>query len=142
MLKNKKIEKLKAKEQGVSLYLAIVILAVLLGVSFGLSSILVGQIKITRGMGDSVVAFYAADTGIETELYNNSPTGTSYSGYLDLDGDGGGLPGDCPDTLQDSDDACYKVSVLAPGPDCDALNLCIKSVGVYKNTERAIEVVK
>jgi len=35
----------------------------------GVSLIIVSQMKMMKGMGDSVVAFYAADTGIERALY-------------------------------------------------------------------------
>ena len=55
-------------QKGVSLYLAVIIMLILLAIALGVSTILVGQIKTIRGMGNSVSAFYAADTGIETEL--------------------------------------------------------------------------
>jgi hypothetical protein len=64
--KNKTIEK------GVSLYLTILILVILLAISLGISTILSGQLKMIGGIGKSVVAFYAADTGIEEILYNDN----------------------------------------------------------------------
>ena len=57
--------------KGVSLYLAVVIMAILLAIVLGVSAILVSQIKIIRGVENSVIAFYAADTGIEDILYPN-----------------------------------------------------------------------
>jgi len=76
-------------QKGVAIYLAIVVMFVLLSIGVGLSTILVGQIRTIAGIGDSVVAFYAADTGIERELReNNTPPFGPYSSYIDLNGDG------------------------------------------------------
>jgi len=109
------------KQDGVSLYLAVIILAVLLAISLGLSSILISQIKIIRGMEESVIAFYAADTGIEIELYQQNLPPFSYSGSLG--------------------DATYFVVGVVRGVDgCDAPRFCIKSKGVFGKTQRAIEV--
>jgi len=97
-----------------------------------------------KGIENSVIAFYAADTGIEEEIKyiykDNNPTsiGISYSNLLDLDGDGGSVT-DCPSDLSDSDDACYKITILAPAS-CGATNGCVQSLGVYKGTQRAIQV--
>lgn len=55
--------------KGVSLYFSIAIMAILLAIALGISTILIGQIKVIKGMGDSVAAFYAADTGIERVMY-------------------------------------------------------------------------
>ncbi len=59
---------LKKSQKGITLFLVIVILAVVLAVAMGLGTLLVGQLKMIRGMGDSVKALYAADTGIEKIL--------------------------------------------------------------------------
>lgn len=109
----------KISQKGVSLYLALLIMAVLLSIGLGISSILFGQIKIIRGIGDSVVAFYAADTGIEEVLYR----GGAVSGNLE-------------------NGASYSTRVLAPGPDCTATNYCIISKGSFKETKRAIEIIR
>ena len=142
-------------QKGVSLYLAVIIMLILLAIALGVSTILIGQIKTIRGMGNSVSAFYAADTGIETELKkifkDNNPTDfgvvNSYSGFLDLDGDGIPDPnGNCPDDLLlDDGNACYEVCIVAPGSSecgteaCSASLRCIRSKGFYKGTSRAIE---
>jgi len=60
----------KNYQKGVSLYLALMIMFILLAIGLGVSLIIVSQMKMIRGMGDSVIAFYAADTGIEHSLYN------------------------------------------------------------------------
>jgi len=109
-------------EKGASLYLAFMMMTVLLVIAFGMSAILFGQMKIIGGMGDSVIAFYAADTGIERALYENATP---------------------PQTFSDSiGGASYNVSVISPGSDaCPSdVNYCIKSIGIYKETRRAIQV--
>jgi len=107
------------KSKGVSLYLALMIMAVLLALALGISTILFGQMKMIRGMGDSVSAFYAADTGIERALYE----GGSVSGELE-------------------NGARYEVQILSPGPDCPGVNYCLKSLGTYKEIKRAIEIIR
>ena len=59
---------IKKHETGSALYLTIVIMALLLAIALGLSAIIVGQLRLIRGMGYSVVAFYTADAGIEKTL--------------------------------------------------------------------------
>lgn len=120
-MKNKNLNSQKGT-QGVSLYIAFMIMSVLLVIAFGMSTILLGQMKMIRGMGDSVIAFYAADTGIERELLEENAIGTSYSGSLD--------------------GTSYDVSVISPGSEgCPlGVNYCIKSVGIYKETRRAVQV--
>lgn len=142
--------KLKDSQKGISLYLAIVILVVILAIAMGLSTILVSQFKIIAGMGNSVKALYAADTGIEQALVDvvawedsggASVPPSSYSGNLD--------------------NASYEVEIVccqggscqlglgefncpsgfSIDPDnCEATYLCVRSRGTYKDTQRAIEV--
>jgi len=108
------------KQKGVSLYIAIMIIAVLLAIVLGTGAILFGQLKIIRGMENSILAFYAADSGIEKVLMNrNNP--------LPFNGDS--------ERLDNS--ARYEITVLvAPAP----YNFYIRSVGSYGGTKRAIEV--
>lgn len=61
--------KIQNPDKGVSIYLTLMIMFILLAVGLGISTILVSQMKMIKGMGDSVIAFYAADTGIERILY-------------------------------------------------------------------------
>lgn len=120
----------KITKRGVSLYLSIMIMGILLAIALGVSTILFGQIRMIKGMGDSVMAFYAADTGIERALYDGAFPQANYSGSLDS--------------------SSYKVSVYQPSggeaegipedPDCTASYFCIKSVGKFNEVRRAIEV--
>jgi len=124
-------------EKGVALYFALMIMTVLLALALGISAILLGQMKVMKGMENSVLAFYAADTGIEMELYRVSkteyePPPNLYCGFLDLDDDGGDVT-NCSATAidcTDQDDACYKVTVGA----------VTQSIGVYRKVRRAIEI--
>jgi len=119
----------KFSQKGVSLYLAIVIMVILLAIVLSVATILVGQLKMIREMENSVIAFYAADTGIEEVLeVIIHDAGTPDSRY--------------PLTGQTSvGDASYYVQVFLPGEsDCNASLYCVKSVGTYKGTRRAIEV--
>ena len=158
-------------QKGVSLFLTMIILSIILAIVLGLSTILVGQMKTIRVMGHSVVAIYAADSGVEQMLkavfdhmYGGNILKPAYSGFLDLDDDGGGWENgqECPEDLQDSDDACYKAEVVCcsfldsdcyynnpenicpeliiEDPNCTAPHFCVRSVGTYKNTKRAIEI--
>lgn len=117
--------KLSEAQKGISLYLAILIMGILLAMALGLSTLSFFQIQMVKGMGDSVSAFYAADTGIERELYEKNATGTPpYVGTLD--------------------DRYYEIRILEPGEgDCPLeVNFCVQSVGIFKNTRRAIRITR
>jgi hypothetical protein len=113
--------------RGASLYLALIILSILMAIVFGLSSITFVQIKIIKGIGDSIIAFYGADTGIERVLYEGKfaiPSGT-FQETLD-------------------NDASYQATVLHPGmADCPSTSFyCVKSIGSYRQSKRAIQVTR
>jgi len=121
-----------SKQKGVSLYIAIMIIAILLAIVLGAGAILLGQLKVIKGMENSITAFYAADTGIEKILYDE---------YMEID-----IVVACPDVspplCQGSvGGANYSVIVL-PGadPSCPGTYHCIKSEGTYKETKRAIQI--
>jgi hypothetical protein len=52
------------------------IMFILIAIALGVSLIIVSQMKMMKGMGDSVVALYAADTGIENALYQHRKQGS------------------------------------------------------------------
>jgi|SRR3989344_5622346 len=123
------------KQKGVSIYLSLVIMAVLLAITLGLNSILFGQVKIIRNIGYSVAAFYAAETGIEEALFTvGCESSCIISGYLDLNNN----------SMQDADDSTYRAEGLAPNTDgCpDTATFCLKSIGAYKQIKRAIQVAR
>lgn len=56
-------------ESGVSLIITFFIMLIILAVVLSIGVILYNEIKIIRNVGDSVVAFYIADSGVEKTLY-------------------------------------------------------------------------
>lgn len=123
-------------QKGISLYLAVIIMAILLSVALGITTILLGQMRVTRGMEESTMAFFAADSGIEKVMYSiyNNNFQPSYSGP----------PGDPTYTVTL---VCGKDYIDCPAPlvrdfSCSAPYFCIKSVGKYKEVKRAIEVTR
>jgi hypothetical protein len=102
-------------QKGISLYLALIIMFILIAIGLGVSLIIVSQMKMMKGMGDSVVAFYAADTGIEQTLYQVRV--------------GGGWSGDISGSI---DGASYYVTSSASDT--------YQSKGSFANVKRAIEI--
>lgn len=105
------------QKKGAALFLSVIILAFLLAIALGVSTILVGQGRMLQGMENSVQAFFAADTGIERALFEER----AVSGTL-------------------SNGAVYSVEFLPEGSGgCQATNYCLKSAGTFRQTKRAIE---
>jgi hypothetical protein len=104
------------KQKGVSLYLAIVIMSILSAVVLGLIALSISGIKIVSGLENSVMSFYAANTGIEHSLYNIRKQGGTgeVSGFLE--------------------ETNYNVSVDV------STTTVIRSIGTYRETKRVIEV--
>jgi len=115
-------------KSGVSLYLTIMILSLILSIAFSLNTLLLTQIRSLRNIGNSVIAFAATETGIERALYNIKVA------------DG---PGPWTGTL--SNNATYSVRRLAPGATgCPAtvLNYCLESIGTYEDVKRGIRIAR
>jgi len=108
-------------QKGVSLYITIALVFILMSIVLGLSTILLGQIKVIKSVEDSVIALYAAESGIEEVLISrNNPVGVS-----------GSL----------GNNSSYSVTILtSASPGCSAANYCIQSVGTFKESKRAIRV--
>jgi len=107
-------------QRGVSMMFAVLIMSFILSIALGISIVLIRQVKVMREAGYSVVAFYAANSGIEEILFLFNPDGI-------------------PETALNG--ATYEVSVNASTtPGCNAPNWCITSTGSYKDTRRAIEI--
>jgi len=124
-------DKLQIKESGVALYLTIVALSILTAAVLALSGIVVSQIKVVFTAGYSVKAFFAADVGMERALKDRQNPSISYSGWLDLNGNG----------IQDNNfDSFYEVTTRAAGGQCTADNFCLWSQGSFRNIKRRIEV--
>ncbi len=129
------------KTKGVSLLFVVLITSVILAASLGISGIFIQQTKMMGEIGYSVASFYAADSGVEHELYElyKAPQGELRSGFYNIEVSENAFydveakcgaevaTGDCPTNFEiDSN--------------CNASNYCIKSVGSYKKVKRAIEI--
>ena len=128
-------------QKGVSIYLALIIMIILLAIGLGITTIIVFQMKMIRGMGDSVVALYAADTGIEMALDDDTPDphyGPIFVGDASYEVD--------VFCCQSGIDPCLWGAGECPGleerTDCNAFYLCYKSVGTYRGIKRAIETTR
>jgi len=122
----------------------VLLLSLLLTMVLGLSTLISAQFEVMKGTGNSVVAFYAADAGMERAINYMK---TRADGTLSLiNGDTGDIGSDL------NNGATYKISIRckrgedpvtcgAPVDDnCLADNFCIKSVGTYKGVKRALMV--
>ncbi len=140
-------------QRGVSLYITIILLAIILSVALGLGALFVNQLRLVTSVGNSVIALYAADTGIEETLKGI---------YLNIqEHKKPCLSGTLENTAQykvevsccnPSDETCtfksnkcplvYNTSDC-PKPDSnncdDASYFCVRSEGSYNNTRRVLE---
>lgn len=150
----------KSSQRGVSLFLTIIMLSIILAIVFGLSAILISQIRTIQKMGYSVVAFYAADTGTEKSLepvleYIKTEVATG-DGSFTMPDDGtlnlNGSSADYEITIYCCDDAdinCWfnqlgkdcpsPLTEATPANSCDATFFCIETLGKYSGTKRAIK---
>jgi len=103
-------------QKGISLYITIIILGLISGIVFGLSSLFLNQVKMSRTIGDSFKAFYAADAGIEQSLY--SIRIEEGDGLITLTDLGNGQE--------------YEVESCG--------DTCRKSIGYYSDTQRSIQI--
>jgi len=118
----------KRYNQGMSLYLTMMILSLILGLAFAVNTLLMTRTKSLRDIGNSVVAFTATETGIERALY-----GMEKEAEI----------GPWTETL--SNGASYSAKFLNPGEgSCPIVTLsyCIESIGAYKDVKRGIRIVR
>jgi hypothetical protein len=121
------------EQKGISLYLAVVVISILLAISLGLTAILVGQIKTARSTGYSVVAFYAAETGIELGLNTSTcDSDCSLSGSFTVNGKTASY------TVLGLDSG----TGICTGTACVSCNYCLQSIGDYQQTKRSILISK
>ena len=67
--KIKNLRQVKGMEKGVALIMSFFIMIIILAVIFSISGLLYSEIKIIRNMGNSIIAIFAADSGVEKVLY-------------------------------------------------------------------------
>lgn len=134
MLKTKNYK--LSTERGVSLYMIFMVMTLLFGIGFGMSALLLSQLDTLKGIGYSVLAFYATEAGIDRVLYIdqkdcvNAPDRVGcLHGVVDPLG---------VQTL--SNGAQYTLTIESPGGACTASTYCVKSVGTYQQARRAVRV--
>ena len=109
------------KNRGTSLLLALLVLSAALVIVFGVSGLMLGEIKLSKNIPQSLKAYYAAEAGIERFLFDARQSG----GAVSID--------NCSMALDNN--ASYGVEISI-----DKGITTIKSWGCYKNIKRAIEV--
>lgn len=123
MLKNKK---------GVAVFLVVMLGAVILAVVLGLSALLVRQAVIVHQLSQSVLAFYAADTGIERLLY-----ATRQEGY-DV---GTCTPTPCQTPYPGTSDPAFTNGASYEDYVQDTTSSTeLRSIGIYRQVRRALEI--
>ncbi len=147
---------IKNSQKGISLVLTFFIMTIILATVLGIGVILFSEIKIIRGMGNSVVAFYAADSGIEKTLYfdRKKILEEMERGLCDICSECGTDCSDCSTSGDDCSPSCtdckvfyytefdekkYEIDATVV-PFGEISETTIKSFGSYKETTRAIEL--
>ena len=125
--------------KGISLLFVVMIMGVILAVGLGISGILLQQISMTGEIGYSVVSFYAADSGIEQELYDLYRLEDEHSSHYEENIGSNAfyeVVAKCANA-----DTCPSSGDFEVDTTCGALNFCIKSIGTTdQGTKRAIEI--
>jgi len=135
------------KQKGISLIITFFIMIIILSVVISISTILYSEIRIIRNIGNSVVAFYAADGGVEKVLYYDRhviPTGASRGlcSMCDIVNNADA----CTETDADSSANCLSCSRAAfdtalTGCDLDKCNDCELSFYTTLESEKSYSVV-
>ncbi len=108
--------KSKTTQSGIALLLTVIILSVVILVAVSITGIVITQLKLARDIDDSKVAIYAADSGVEWQLYQIRQ-GVSVASPVMLNG------------------ATVVTTVTGTVP-----NFTIKSLGSYRFVKRQFEV--
>ncbi len=106
--------------KGIAIYFAVAALSIILAIALNMSALLAGRLKMMNQAGDAMIAFSAAQTGIEWALLSVESAGYE-SGEIDL-GNG----------------STYELSSYLCGAASEFL--CIESIGRYHNAQRAVKV--
>ena len=130
------------QEKGVALFLVVLIMSVILAIGLGISGILIQQIKISENIGDSVVALYAADSGVEQQIYDLYKLESHNSAYSDVMTNSASysVSVKCSESNADCQPGGELFGIIPVDENCTSLNFCIKSVGAFQTAKRVIEV--
>ncbi|SRR4030042_4584770 len=109
------------KQKGAALLITILVMAALLSIALGIARLSIGEIKLVRDIPNSMIAYYAAEAGVERALFE------------EWQGSGAEDRPICSVILNNN--SCYGITVDDTGG-----TLKIKSTGSYLTTNRSIEV--
>mgnify|MGYP001369957749 CR=1 FL=1 len=134
-------------QQGVSLYIAFMIMTALLGIALGVSSLLLSQISVLKSIGHSVFSFYATDAGVERALYIDNTLCLQEQEHAPcLTTEFNTIGASPPGNIQLSNGASYQLIAEAEGvggcPLGLGYNYCVKATGSYEQTQRAVRVAR
>lgn len=121
-------------QKGVAIYLTSFLMTLALGVGLGVGSVVVKQWNTTKDLGDSVAAYYAAETGIEQVLYegrNGDDADTLRSNLISS--------GKTQVSLQNSSTGSMEI-IDSTDASCSGDYYCILSRGTFESTSRAIRI--
>lgn len=104
------------KENGITLFLTMIILSIVILISVLIANIVIVQLRLAKDIDDSQAAVYAADSGVEWQLYQIKK-GVSVSSPVMSNG------------------AVVETTVTGTAP-----NFTIKSLGSYQSVKRQFEV--
>jgi len=138
------------RQRGVALYITFMVMFALLGVVLGTSTILISQFGVLRGIGYSVLAFYATEAGVERALYIDNTVCLEVENHATCLADEFDIIGvSPPGSVLLSNGASYQLKAESPGdpenPGClDGLgyNYCVRAEGNYKEVQRAVRVAR
>jgi len=131
-----------------SIFLVMAVLAAVLAIALGSSSVVSTEIRSNLDSGESTAAYYAAESGMEKAMYDKSqnivPNGNRCAA-TDCPGGSTGVvcagPGSWTCTSSALTPALPYCIIVTPTNECDPNNITsIKSVGEYKSTRRSIEI--
>lgn len=119
-MKLKMFQKIKS-QKGVAIYFAAAVTSIVLAIALGLGALMTSRVKALNEAADSVVAFSAAQVGLElalTDITGSSPMiGSGYSGAETFLSNG----------------ASYQVSAASYG-----VYLRVQSIGRYNDSRRTV----
>jgi len=116
-------------QKGVSLLITFFVMAISLAIVLGITVILLGEIKTIRGMGYSIKAFCAADTGLEKTIYYDRKVFDSLTQERGICS----ICTNCPDCA-----SCSAVDVEDGG--CDSCTSCEVSYSNNLGGEKSFQI--
>ena len=134
-------------QKGITLILAVFISSLTLTLGMGVFTILFGQLAFSSTAKESLVAFYAADSGIECGLFwdtQNNSFDTSSTANINCDGESfnvGGASGISRFTINFNDGSCAEVEVVkSSDTTITSLGKNICQAGSSKTLQRGLRV--